>query len=172
MELLFSQSKKNLMGLAQIVSAILMMSGGFMISLPAAIEAAGPAYPLKVSGNGHYLVDQNDVPFFLNGDTPWAIGYFLTAAEKDTYLSNRAEKSFNSINMMIASVWDQNPTSVGGNRLFSDPTNFATVNDNYLAEIKEVVQKAAARGINCNITTLWLANWRYAYSANSGNVPI
>ena len=31
---------------------------------------ASPAYPLKASANNRYLVDQNDVPFLMVGDSP------------------------------------------------------------------------------------------------------
>src|SRR5690242_3500959 len=32
-----------------------------------------PAYPLKLSANHRYLVDQNGQPFFINGDAPWSL---------------------------------------------------------------------------------------------------
>src|SRR5947199_8573243 len=32
----------------------------------------GSAFPLRVSSNGRYLVDQNDVPFLMVGDSPQA----------------------------------------------------------------------------------------------------
>src|SRR5262245_49056012 len=32
-----------------------------------------PAYPLKASANNRYLVDQNDVPFLMVGDSPQAL---------------------------------------------------------------------------------------------------
>src|SRR4029077_13376801 len=35
--------------------------------------SANPAYPLRASANSRYLVDQNNVPFLLVGDSPQAL---------------------------------------------------------------------------------------------------
>jgi hypothetical protein len=59
--------------------------------------AAGPAYPLKISPGQHYLVDQNNTPFFIQGDSPWYLIQRLDAADVDTYLSNRWVQGYNSI---------------------------------------------------------------------------
>ena len=36
-------------------------------------QLAMPAYPLKVSGNGRYLVDQKNAPFLIAGESPQAL---------------------------------------------------------------------------------------------------
>ena len=36
-------------------------------------SSASPAYPLKASANNRHLVDQNDVPFLMVGDSPQAL---------------------------------------------------------------------------------------------------
>ena len=40
---------------------------------PGRCWAGTPAFPLKVSENGHYLEDSAGKPFFVMGDTPWFI---------------------------------------------------------------------------------------------------
>ena len=35
--------------------------------------AANPAFPLKISENGLYLVDQNDKPFYFSGEAAWSL---------------------------------------------------------------------------------------------------
>jgi len=58
------------------VSAILALMQLFVFS-----SRAAPAYPLKKSANNHYLVDQNNQPFLIVGDSPQALTVNLTEAE-------------------------------------------------------------------------------------------
>ncbi|MGH6893615.1 MAG: NPCBM/NEW2 domain-containing protein [Dongiaceae bacterium] len=59
-------------------------------------------FPLKVSANGRYLVDQPGRPFFIHGDSPWsAIAQLRLAGESgatatntwDYYLTNRPRRA-------------------------------------------------------------------------------
>src|SRR5262249_7320381 len=45
----------------------------------------GPAYPLKVSSNNRYLVDQNGAPFLIVGDSPQNIITNLSQHEADVH---------------------------------------------------------------------------------------
>ena len=70
-------------------------------SLPVRASAtAAPAFPLKVSANGRYLVDQLDQPFRLNCEAPWLMSVQATDKDVDDYLDNRGSKGFNSIILM------------------------------------------------------------------------
>ena len=60
---------------------------------------------LKVSTNGHYLVCENDSPFFWLGDTGWELFHRLTKNEIDTYLENRRKKGFNVIQAVVLAEW-------------------------------------------------------------------
>ena len=54
-------------------------------------------FPLKVSANDRYLVDQNNSPFFLNADAAWSLIAQTTYSDADYYLSNRHFKGFNGV---------------------------------------------------------------------------
>ncbi len=56
---------------------------------------------LKVSDNGHLLMDENGNPFFWLGDTGWLLFSKLTREEAAQYLDNRVEKGFNVIQVMV-----------------------------------------------------------------------
>ena len=86
------------------------------LGLSAAGEQASPAragtsvaspvaYPLKVSANGRYLVDQNNIPFLIIGDGPHALIAMLSTADAATYFDDRKAHGFNAvwINMLVAS---------------------------------------------------------------------
>ena len=59
--------------------------------------AAGPDYPVKVSANKRYLVDQNNVPFLITGDSPQGLTVDLSPAQADSYFANRQAHGFNTV---------------------------------------------------------------------------
>ena len=66
------------------------------------LMATGPAraevsWPLKTSVDGHYLVDQNNVPFLINGDSPQSLMRSLNKADVETYFANREQKGINAV---------------------------------------------------------------------------
>ena len=64
------------------------------------------AYPLQVSANRRYLVDQRGVPFLVHGDTAWSLTTALTREETRQYLADRRGKGFNSL---IVNLIEHNP---------------------------------------------------------------
>ena len=55
------------------------------------------AYPLKVSANGRYLVDQDNEPFLIKGDSPQGLIIDLSPSEADAFFANRAAYGFNAM---------------------------------------------------------------------------
>jgi hypothetical protein len=130
--------------------------------------SAGSAvvFPLKVSANGHYLVDQTGAPFFMVGDSAWDLVPQLNASDLATYLSARKAQGFNTILMELTShnhASPNDPADPDGDLPFSTGTdgqpytlagargaqhaNFATPNDAYYAHAASVVDAAAASGM-------------------------
>src|SRR5262249_25106215 len=64
----------------------------------------GTNYPVKVSTNGRYLVDQNNTPFLMTGDSPQALMVNLSEAEADAFFADRQAGGFNLvwINLLCA----------------------------------------------------------------------
>jgi Protein of unknown function (DUF4038)/Putative collagen-binding domain of a collagenase len=58
--------------------------------------SAPPVFPLKVSANKHYLVDQNNVPFLIVGDTPQGLIGRLTEHDAEIYFTDREAFGFNT----------------------------------------------------------------------------
>ena len=59
-----------------------------------------PAWPLKVSANKRYLVDQNNVPFLIAGDSPQALVSNLNEEQAEHYFANRQAHGFNAVGWM------------------------------------------------------------------------
>jgi chitodextrinase len=60
-----------------------------------------PVFPLKVGATGRYLVDQNDVPFLMTGDSPQGLIADLSLVEAETYFANREAKGINVVQIHL-----------------------------------------------------------------------
>lgn len=127
---------------------------------------AGPAYPLRLSEGNHYLVDQNNRPFFIQGDAGWYVIQRLNATETDFYLSNRCAQGFNSILLdlqshQFGSGAESNPSAdVYGHDPFTNTisglyTNLLAVNPDYYTNADFVIQRAGYYGLNVFLFPLY-----------------
>ncbi len=89
------------------INGILYWAGTllFAANLAPLVRAAGnqdsskqemPAYPLKLSANHRYLVDQNGKPFLIVGDSPQGLMGRLTEKQIDQYFADRQAHGFNT----------------------------------------------------------------------------
>ena len=134
-------------------------SDPFTQSFTRSAETSGPTYPLRVSYNNRFLVDANDTPFVINGDTPWSLVVQLTRDEIRTYLDDRVSLGVNAImfNLLEHRFGDENPdpwTNQNGEdpfsqRLSGGSLDFTTPNEAYWSEVDWLLQEAASRGIVC-----------------------
>ncbi len=56
-----------------------------------------PAYPLKASADGQYLVDQKEKPFLIAGESPQAMMVNVSEPDAELFFANRASHGFNTI---------------------------------------------------------------------------
>ena len=61
------------------------------------VVGPGAAFPLKVASGNRYLIDQSNVPFFINGEAAWSLIVATTDADAEKYLEDRRQKGFNAI---------------------------------------------------------------------------
>ncbi len=84
---------------------------------PRKAQTAGShAYPLKVSTNHRYLVDQNNSPFLIAGDVPQVIVTMASTAEAASYFDDRQAHGFNAmwIDVLVASPYYPESREDGG----------------------------------------------------------
>jgi hypothetical protein len=147
---------------AIVAVAVALLGGG--LSQP--IAAAGPVFPLRLSSNSRYLVDQAGMPFFWNGDSPWSLISHGTRADIDLYLNDRQTKGVNVI--LLDLIENESSTTLPRN-IFGDVVftgrPFVTPNEAYFAHADYLVQAAGQRGIGVQLVPLYLgfncdpANW-------------
>jgi len=74
----------------------------FSTNLPSAV--CGPAYPLRQSVTGRYLVDQSNAPCMIVGDAPQALIVNISTNDAAMYFADRKAHGFNSlwVNLLCA----------------------------------------------------------------------
>jgi hypothetical protein len=134
------------------------LASALLVLLLARAVSAGAvtsyAYPLKVSSNGRYLVDQNNVPWRVQADAGWLMSTNATPAEVDIYLATRKLQGFNSFYLYAMShpgftAAPHAPLNYNGDPPFATPNVFSTAgttaaSERYWAWIDSIIDKAAA----------------------------
>lgn len=126
----------------------LLMSGCHSTSEQAADaphSQTEPVFPIQVSENHRYFVDQNGQPFFWLGDTGWLLLSKLNQEQAISYLANRKKKGFNVIQVMVIhDLGEKNAYGrtalIDGNLGRPDTTSGDTLN--YWQVLDTVVSKA------------------------------
>ena len=124
------------------------------VTVPTASNAPASEFPLKLSSNGRYLVDQKGNPFLTVGDSPWSLIAQLDEKDIGRYLEDRQKKGFNSIivNMIEHKFCTTPPRTRFGLAPFNKPGDFSTPNNAYFDCAHKAIERAGEHGI-----VVWLA---------------
>ena len=163
----------------------LQLASPLLISLALVAEAAtAPAYPLKASANGRYVVDSNNIPFLIIGDAPHSILAKLNNADATTYLTDRGSNGFNAlwIELLCDSYTGGAATEgsanyghdVNGNNPFRRTLtggyyDLTTPDPAYWSHVDYIVQTAATNGLQCVFTPLDQGGWTQTSLTNGTN---
>ena len=128
----------------------------FLLSLGCSFANGQPQYPLKISADGNYLVDQSDEPFLINGDTPWALIMGLSKSEATLYLQDRRARGFNALLIELIEPYFSGPANRDGELPFLVSGDFSTPNEAYFAHADWVIQQAEAEGMVVFLTPAYL----------------
>jgi hypothetical protein len=159
---------------------MLILMGSLVMSAQVANTAAGldrsgsPVYPVKVSANRRYLVDQNNIPFLIAGDSPQGLIYMLTEADAEIYFADRQAHGFNTagwIDVICAGRDYPHNTyaaTVDGIRPFNafvhggaDWTQYdlSKPNEAYFTRLDHIVEMAAKHDILVFLDPIETAGW-------------
>ena len=129
--------------------------------LPVVVTVAETyTYPLKVSRNNRYLVDQNNKAFRIQGDSAQSLIANLTLAEAEIYLADRQAKGFNSVNINLFEhkFAVRSPANRRGDVPFTTLGDFSTPNESYLAFADSILDLAASKGMLVSLAVMYLGN--------------
>ena len=138
---------------------------------PAATSAAAkPAYPLKASANKRYLVDQDNVPFLMVGDSPQALVGNLSQAQAATFIANRLKYGINAlwINLLCNDSIGCNSdgTTFDGIVPFTVPGDISTPNPVYFQRAEDMIRFAATYGMTVILDPIETIGWLNTLRAN------
>lgn len=119
-------------------------------------------FPLRVSPNHRYLVDNAGQPFLLHGDSPWDIIVTPNETQVAQYLDNRRAKGINAllIELIEHKAWPNvafhAPKNSQGIVPFRTPGDFSQPNDEYFAYAHGVVAAARSHGMAVLLTPAYM----------------
>ena len=131
-------------------------------------QPSGPTYPLEVSANGRYLVDQHDQPFLLVGDSPQSLIGNLSALQAEAYFSDRQAHGFNAVwvNLLCDdyTYCNADGTTFDGIKPFTSgnsPSTYdlATPNPAYFQRVDDIINLAAKYGIAVFLDPIETGGW-------------
>src|ERR1043166_9346660 len=134
-----------------------------LTAAPAMQTLAAPAFPLKASANGRYLVDQNNVPFQMIGDSPQAMIGNLSEGDAAYFIANRAMYGIDAlwINLLCDSytACNADDTTFDGIAPFTTPGDLSTPNPAYFNRAADMINLAAAKGMVVLLDPIETGGW-------------
>ena len=128
----------------------IILSASLLIFTARAL-AQEPAYPVKVSENGRYFVDQKGTPLFWLGITQWQIFREYTVEEARAILENAGNKGFAFVQAMLMGVGDGTQPNVYGQKPWID-NNPLTPNEAYFKNVDAVIRIAGENNVVFSVT--------------------
>jgi hypothetical protein len=106
-------------------------------------------YPLHVEAGKRYLLDAQNRPFLIQGDSPWSLIVRLTRENVDLYLETRRQQGFNTVmvNLIEHQYADNPPNNAYNIAPFTKAGDFSTPNEAYFAHAEYVIAKANEKGM-------------------------
>ncbi len=141
---------------------------------------AGPvfaiSYPVKISSiNPRVLVDQNNIPFLIVGDSPQALIVNLSAMNTASYLADRATNGFNTLLVdAICTTYTGGPANgslLNGTLPFTNTLaggyyDLTAPNPVYFAYVDQVLNLCASNGIEVMLDPIETGGWLSTMLAN------
>ena len=113
-----------------------------------------PHFPLKISENRRYFVDQDGKPFLYHADTGWQIFTQLTTDEAIEYMTFRKAQGFNTIQVQLVMFPEQ--MNRDGQKPFHGDNDFSKPNEVYYDHVAKIIGKADSLGLLIVMSQPWL----------------
>jgi hypothetical protein len=141
----------------------LMLCVGTLV-IPALTQE--PVYPVRVSKNGRYFVDQKGEPIFWLGTTQWQIFREYTLQDARLILDKTSGAGFVFVQAMLLGVGDGTHSNIYGEKpwINNDPL---TPNEAYFRNVDAVIQTAKERRLIFSLTLYHQQNRKYITVANA-----
>src|SRR6266851_4324075 len=124
----------------------------------------GPVYPLRASANNRYLVDQNNTPFLMVGDSPQHLITNLSPKEAAAFMANRRRYGINTLWINLLCIFteascNREAKTLDGTVPFLVPGDIATPNPTYFQRADDVLRIAADHGMVVLLDPIETISW-------------
>ncbi|HUA38717.1 MAG TPA: DUF4038 domain-containing protein [Candidatus Sulfopaludibacter sp.] len=136
-------------------------------------------YPVKISSsNPRLLVDQNNIPFLMVGDSPQSLIVNLSLTSATSYLTDRATNGFNTVLVdAICTVYTGGPANASllngtlpfTNTLASGYYDLTAPNSVYFSYVDQIINLCASNGIVVMVNPIETGGWLPTMLANGTN---
>jgi hypothetical protein len=127
-------------------------------------SADEPVYPLKVSANNRYLVDQINHPFLMIGDSPQHLITNLSSKEAAAYMANRQSYGINALWINLLCIFteascNREAKTFDGIEPFLAPGDIAAPNPAYFQRVDDMLRIAADHGMVVLLDPIETISW-------------
>jgi len=133
-----------------VIKRIILAVASLAIFVVSAL-AEQPAYPVKVSENKRYIVDQKGNPVFWLGTTQWQIFREYSLDEARTILEKTKSNGFVFVQAMLMGVGDGTQPNVHGQKPWIN-NNPLTPNEAYFRNVDSVIRIARENNLILSVT--------------------
>lgn len=114
-------------------------------------------YPVRVSDDGRYLVDQRNDPVFYDADTCWTLLSYLPLEDAKKLIDIRRSQGFNAIQTVLEPI-GQTTTSRVRAEPFVDG-DITRPNGSYWTVVDQILNYANSQGILLYTVPLWMSSY-------------
>jgi hypothetical protein len=140
------------------------------IAAEAAENRSFPTYPIKVSAKNRYLVDQNNRPFMIIGDSPHSLIGRMSKSDAEFYMANRARYGINTLWVELLcndkTACNADGTTFDGIPPFIVAGDISTPNPAYFHRVDDILNVAAEYGITILLDVIETSGWLATFKAN------
>ena len=123
-----------------------------------------PFYPLKISANSRYLVDKNNTPFMIVGDSPQNLITNLSQNAAAAFMANRQSYGVNALWVNLLCIFtdpscNKEAKTFDGIIPFLVPGDIATPNSAYFQRVDDMLRAAATYGMVVLLDPIETSSW-------------
>jgi hypothetical protein len=135
-----------------------------LLAAPMFSSAQSPVkFPLQLSVNKQFLVDQNQQPFLIKEFSAWGLIQALSEKDEAAFLDSIKQKGFNTV---LTSILSNAPSQMGGNPPYwqgisplSKQWDFSTPNEPYFQHVDRFFKLAEEKGFFVMALPFYLGYW-------------
>jgi hypothetical protein len=141
------------------LTKIFFLACSFIVVTVSAL-AEEPVYPVKVSQNGRYFVDQSGKPVFWLGTTQWQLFREYNLEDAKLIIQKSKTNGFAFIQVTLMGVGDGTKTNVYGQKPWIND-NPLTPNEAYFQNVDAVLQVAQENNVIISMTIYHQTNRKH-----------